>query len=73
VAILVFAGFFKIFSSEMSHQNKINLLLRGTFINASYQVSVHLGKQFQKRRFLEIDHSKKKNSLWRQCLLMDQN
>jgi hypothetical protein len=24
-------------------------------IDASYQVSVHLAKQFQKRRFLEID------------------
>jgi hypothetical protein len=30
---------------------------RGTFIDASYQVSVHLAKQFQRRRFLEIDHS----------------
>ena len=29
---------------------------RGPSINASYQVSVHLAKQFQ-RRFLEIDQS----------------
>ena len=26
-------------------------------IDASYQVSVHLAKQFQRRRFLEIDQS----------------
>jgi hypothetical protein len=26
-------------------------------INASYQISVHLAKRFQRRRFLEIDQS----------------
>jgi hypothetical protein len=31
-------------------------LYRGPVIDASYQVSVHLAKQLQ-RRFLEIDHS----------------
>jgi hypothetical protein len=30
---------------------------RGPSIDASYQVSVHLAKQFQRRRFLEIDPS----------------
>jgi hypothetical protein len=30
---------------------------RGTSIDASYQVSVHLAKQFQRRRFLDIDQS----------------
>ena len=29
----------------------------GPFIDASYQVSVQLAKQFQGRRFLEIDQS----------------
>jgi hypothetical protein len=29
-------------------------------IGASYQVSVHLAKQFQRRRFLEIDQSEKR-------------
>jgi hypothetical protein len=28
---------------------------RGPSIDASYHVSVHLAKQFQRRRFLEID------------------
>ena len=32
-------------------------LFRGPPIDASYQVSVHLAKQFQGRRFLEIDQS----------------
>jgi hypothetical protein len=30
-------------------------LNRGPAIDASYQVSVHLAKWFQRRRFLEID------------------
>jgi hypothetical protein len=32
-------------------------LYRGPSIDASYQVSVQLAKQFQGRRFLEIDQS----------------
>ena len=35
-------------------------LYRGHSIDASYQVSVHLAKRFQKRIFLEIDQSEKK-------------
>jgi hypothetical protein len=35
----------------------MNNLYRGPSIDASYQVSVHLAKQFQRRRFLEIDQS----------------
>ena len=30
-------------------------LYRGPSIDASYQVSIHLAKQFRKRKFLEID------------------
>jgi hypothetical protein len=30
---------------------------RGPFIDASYLVSVHLAKQFQRRRFLKIGQS----------------
>ena len=37
--------------SEMSNP------YRGPSIDASYQVSVHLAKQFQRRRSLEIDQS----------------
>jgi hypothetical protein len=33
---------------------------RAPSIDASYKVSVHLAKQFQRRRFLEIDQSEKR-------------
>jgi hypothetical protein len=35
----------------------MNNLYRGPSTDASYQVSVHLAKWFQRRRFLEIDQS----------------
>jgi hypothetical protein len=37
-------------------RDKVNNLYGGPSIDASYQVSGHLAKQFQ-RRFLEIDQS----------------
>jgi hypothetical protein len=36
-------------------RDKMNSLYREPSIDASYQVSVHLAKQFQRRIFLEID------------------
>ena len=38
-------------------QNEQSLVHRGSSIDASYQVSVHLAMWFQRRRFLEIDQS----------------
>jgi hypothetical protein len=38
-------------------QDEISTLYRGRSIDASYQVSVHLGKWFQRRRFLKIGQS----------------
>jgi hypothetical protein len=38
-------------------RNEMSNLYRGPSIDASYQVSVHLAKRFQRRRFLEIDQS----------------
>jgi hypothetical protein len=35
--------------------DKMSNPYREPFIDASYQVSVHLAKRFQRRRFLEID------------------
>jgi hypothetical protein len=46
-------------------------LYRGPSIDASYQISVHLGKWFQRRRFFRNQPIKNKNGLWRPCLLMD--
>ena len=37
--------------------NEMSNLYRGPSKDVSYQVSVHLAQQFQRRRFLEIDQS----------------
>jgi hypothetical protein len=38
-------------------QDEISNLYRRPAIDASYQISVHLAKQLQRRRFVEIDQS----------------
>jgi hypothetical protein len=48
-------------------------LNRGPAIDASYQVSVHLAKRFQRRRFFRNQPIRNKNCLWRPCLLMDRD
>jgi hypothetical protein len=48
-------------------------LYRGSSIDVSYQVSVHLAKQFQRRRFKKNRPIRNKNCLWRSCLLMDRD
>jgi hypothetical protein len=35
-------------------------LYRGPSNDASYQISIHLAKQFQRRRFLEINQPEKR-------------
>jgi hypothetical protein len=37
----------------LTNQDKMSNLYRGSSIDASYQVSVHLAKRFQRRRFLK--------------------
>jgi hypothetical protein len=39
-------------------RDEMSTLYRGPSIDVSYQVSVHLAKWFQRRKFLEIDQSK---------------
>ena len=48
-------------------------LYREPSIDASYQVSVHLAKRFQRRRFFKNRPIKNKNCLWWPCLLTDQH
>jgi hypothetical protein len=48
-------------------------IFKGPSIDASYQISAHLGKRFQRRRFLRNQSFKNKNGLWRPCLLTDRN
>ena len=55
----------------LTDRDKMNNLYREPSIDASYQVSVYLAKQFQ-RRFKKNWHIRNKNCLWRPCLLMDQ-
>ena len=46
-------------------------LYRGPPIDESYQVSVHLAKQFQRRRYFRNQPNRNKNCLWRPCFLTD--
>jgi hypothetical protein len=48
-------------------------IYRGSSIDASYQVSVHLAQWFQRRRFKKNRPIRNKNCPWWQCLLMDQD
>jgi hypothetical protein len=41
----------------LTDRDEMSNLYREPSIDASYQVSDHLAKQFQRRRFLEIDQS----------------
>ena len=46
---------------------------RGSSKDASYQVSVHLAKRLQRRRFFRNQPIRNKNCLWRPCLLTDRD
>ena len=42
-------------------------------VDASYQVSVHMAKQFQRRRFGRNRPIRNKNCMWWPCLLTDRD
>ena len=42
-------------------------------VDASYQVSVHMAKQFQRRRFFKNRPIRNKNCMWWPCLLTDRD
>ena len=48
-------------------------MYRGLSKDASYQVSVHLAKWFQRRRFLRNQPIRNKNCLWWPCFLTDRH
>jgi hypothetical protein len=48
-------------------------LYRGPSKDASYQVSIHLAKWFQRRRFFRNEPIRNKNCLWWPCLLTDRD
>ena len=43
------------------------------YVDASYQVSVHMAKQFQRRRFFRNRPIRNKNYMWWPCLLTDRD
>ena len=55
----------------LTDRDEMCIPYRGPSINASYQVSVHLAKRFQRRRFFRNQPIRNKNCLWRLCLLTD--
>jgi hypothetical protein len=57
---------------SMDRDNMSNLY-REPSIDASYQISVHLIKRFQRGRFFRNQPIKNKNGLWRPCLLTDRD
>ena len=57
----------------LKDQNERSNLNRGPSIDASYQVAIHLTKQFQRRRFFRNQPFRNKNCLWRPCLLKDRD
>ena len=57
----------------LTDRDEISNFYREPSIDASYQVSVHLAKRCQRRRFFRNQPLRYKNCLWRPCLLMDQD
>jgi hypothetical protein len=57
----------------LTDRDEMSNLHRGHSIDASYQVSVHLAKRFQRRRFKKNRPIGYKNCLWWPCLVMDHN
>ena len=52
-------------------REEMSNLHRGPPIDDTYQVSVHLAKRFQRRRFFRNQPFRNKNCLWWPCLLTD--
>jgi hypothetical protein len=55
------------------NRDEMNKLYRGPFKDAPYQVSFHLAKRFQRRRFFRNQPIRNKNGLSRPCLLTDRD
>jgi hypothetical protein len=53
--------------------NEMSILYRGPSKDASYQISIHLAKWLQKRRFFRNQPIGNKNCLWWPCLLTDRD
>jgi hypothetical protein len=49
----------------------MSILYRGPFVDASYQILIHLAMRLQRRRFFRNQPIRNKNCLWRPCLITD--
>jgi hypothetical protein len=58
-------------SCLLADRDEMSNLYRGPSKDASYQISVHLGKWFQWRRFFRNQQIRNKNCLWQPCLQTD--
>jgi hypothetical protein len=58
---------------SLCNRDEMRQFHRGPYINASYQVSVHLAKRFQRRRYFRNQPTRNRNVQWRSCLLKDRN
>ena len=57
----------------LTNRDEISNLYRGPTIDASYQVSVHSVKWFQRRRYFRNRPIWNKNCLWQPCLLTNRD
>ena len=57
----------------LTNRVEMSNLYKGPSIDASYQVSVHLAKRFQRRRSFRNQSIRNKNCMWRPCLLTDRD
>ena len=58
---------------SLCNRDEMRKFHRRPYINASYQVSVHLAKRFQRRTFFRNQPTRNKNFQWRSCLLKDRD
>ena len=54
-------------------RDEMSNFYRGPSIDASYQISIHLAKRLQRRRFFRNQLIRNKNCLWWPCLLTDRD
>jgi hypothetical protein len=57
----------------LTDQDEMSNCYKGPFVDASYQVWVHLTMWFQRRKVFRNWPIRNKNCLWRPCLLTDQD
>ena len=57
----------------LTDRDEMSNLYRGPSKDAPYQVSIHLAKRFQRRRFFRNQPIRNENGLWHPCLLTDRD